>query len=253
MTTQGNSSSLAVVTGGARGIGLGCAKSLVAKGFNIVLVDVLEDELNEATRTLRATGMHAESFVADVSRFQKAQDVVEEILERYESIDVLVNNAGTPMPKGLLDISEDEWDRTIDVHLKGCFNWSRAVVPSMLKAGSGRIVNISSISAYSGGVTRAVSKFAYAAAKAGILGMTRSLAKELGPSVTVNAVCPGAIKTELTGDMLERRSAEFTEGICLQRLGTPEDIGEVVAFLASVEPNFITGQAITVDGFQWMS
>ena len=253
MKTQGSGSSLAVVTGGARGIGLGCAKSLVSKGFNIVLIDVLDKELNEATRTLRDTGLQADSFVADVSVFQKAQDVVEEILERYESIDVLVNNAGTPMPKGLLDISEAEWDRTIDVHLKGCFNWSRAVVPSMLKSGAGRIVNISSISAYSGGVTRAVSKFAYAAAKAGILGMTRSLAKELGPSITVNAVCPGAIKTELTGDMLERRSAEFNEGICLQRLGTPEDIGEVVAFLASVEPNFITGQAITVDGFQWIT
>ncbi len=253
MKTQGSSSSVAIVTGGARGIGLGCAKSLVSKDFNIVLVDVLDNELNQATRALCATGMHAESFVADVSDFQKAQNVVERILERYESIDVLVNNAGTPMPKGLLDISEGEWDRTIDVHLKGCFNWSRAVVPSMLKSGTGRIVNISSISAYSGGVTRAVSKFAYAAAKAGILGMTRSLAKELGPSVTVNAVCPGAIKTELTGEMLERRSAEFTEGISLRRLGTPEDIGEVVAFLATVEPNFITGQAITVDGFQWIT
>ena len=253
MKIQGSSSSVAVVTGGARGIGLGCAKSLVSKGFNIVLVDVLDNELDQATRALCATGMHAESFVADVSDFQKAQDVVEGILERYESIDVLVNNAGTPMPKGLLDISEGEWDRTIDVHLKGCFNWSRAVVPSMLKSGTGRIINISSISAYSGGVTRAVSKFAYAAAKAGILGMTRSLAKELGPSVTVNAVCPGAIKTELTGEMLERRSAEFTEGISLRRLGTPEDIGEVVAFLATVEPNFITGQAITVDGFQWIT
>jgi 3-oxoacyl-[acyl-carrier protein] reductase len=253
MKTQGSSSSVAIVTGGARGIGLGCAKSLVSKGFNIVLVDVLDNELNQATSALCATGMHAESFVADVSDFQKAQDVVEGILERYESIDVLVNNAGTPMPKGLLDISEGEWDRTIDVHLKGCFNWSRAVVPSMLKSGTGRIVNISSLSAYSGGVTRAVSKFAYAAAKAGILGMTRSLAKELGPSVTVNAVCPGAIKTELTGEMLERRSAEFAEGISLRRLGTPEDIGEVVAFLARVEPNFITGQAITVDGFQWIT
>ena len=253
MKTQASSSSVAIVTGGARGIGLGCAKSLVSKGFNIVLVDVLDNELDQARRALCATGRHAESFVADVSDFQKAQDVVEGILERYESIDVLVNNAGTPMPKGLLDISEGEWDRTIDVHLKGCFNWSRAVVPSMLKSGTGRIINISSISASSGGVTRAVSKFAYAAAKAGILGMTRSLAKELGPSVTVNAVCPGAIKTELTGEMLERRSAEFTEGISLRRLGTPEDIGEVVAFLATVEPNFITGQAITVDGFQWIT
>ena len=102
-----------------------------------------------------------------------------------------------------------------------------------------------------GGVTRAVSKFAYAGAKAGILGMTRALAKELGPSVSVNAICPGAIKTEITAPMLEARSAEFVDGICLGRLGTPADIGEVAAFLATVEPNYITGQTITVDGFQW--
>tara|TARA_B100000029_G_scaffold308275_1_gene300965 strand:+ start:1336 stop:2097 length:762 start_codon:yes stop_codon:yes gene_type:complete len=253
MNKHNHGNSVAVVTGGARGIGLGCAKALVNKGFDIVLIDVLDEELKRSVDGLAELGVHAESFVADVSLFERAQEVVEDISTRYESIDVLVNNAGTPMPKGLLDITEAEWDRTINVHLKGCFNWSRAVVPSMLRNGSGRIVNISSISAYSGGVTRAVSKFAYAAAKAGILGMTRSLAKELGPSVTVNAVCPGAIKTELTGKMLEERSAEFTEGISLERLGTPEDIGEVVAFLATVEPNFITGQAITVDGFQWIS
>ena len=157
------------------------------------------------------------------------------------------------MPKGLLDIEESEWDRTIDVHMKGCFNWCRAVVPSMLAKQSGRIINISSVSAYSGGVTKAVSKFAYAGAKAGILGMTRALAKELGPTIAVNAICPGAIKTELTAAMLEERADEFVSGICLGRLGTPADIGQVAAFLATVEPNYISGQAITVDGFQWVT
>ena len=149
MNKHNHGNSVAVVTGGARGIGLGCAKALVNKGFDIVLIDVLDEELKRSVDGLAALGVHAESFVADVSLFERAQEVVEDISTRYESIDVLVNNAGTPMPKGLLDITEAEWDRTINVHLKGCFNWSRAVVPSMLRNGSGRIVNISSISAYS--------------------------------------------------------------------------------------------------------
>ena len=244
-------SPVAVVTGAARGIGKGCAEALGRRGFELVLVDVLEREVAATAGELDRAGFPACGFVADVADHRRAREVAEAVLERSSGIDVLVNNAGTPMPKGLLEIEEHEWDRTIDVHMKGCFNWCRAVVPSMLERGAGRIVNISSVSAYSGGVTRAVSKFAYAGAKAGILGMTRALAKELGPSVTVNAICPGAVKTEITGPMLEARAREFTDGICLGRLGTPADIGEVAAFLATVEPNFITGQAITVDGFQW--
>ena len=244
MTAKEDTGSVAVVTGGARGIGLGCAMALAAKGFNLALVDVLEAELKEATGKHRASGVQAESFVADVSNFEKAEEVTEDILERYESIRVLVNNAGIGSSNDLLEISESEWDRTIDVNLKGCFNWSRAVVPSMRERGSGRIVNIASIAAYSGGTA---SKPAYAASKAGLLGMTRSLVKELGPSITVNAICPGTIKTDLTDKALANN---VPEGISLGRFGTPEDIGEVVAFLASAESNFITGQAITVDGFQ---
>ena len=158
--------------------------------MNLALVDVLEAELKEAANKLRATGVRAESFVADVSNFAKAQEVADDILKRYESISVLVNNAGIGSSKGLLEISESEWDRTLAVNLKGCFNWSRAIVPSMQERGSGRIINIASIAAYSGGT---LSKLAYAASKAGILGMTRSLAKELGPAITVNAICPGTI------------------------------------------------------------
>ena len=242
---------IAVVTGGARGIGKGCAEALGRRGFDLVLVDVLEGELASTVEGFRGNGVAARGFIADVADHGRAREVVGEVLEGRAAIDVLVNNAGTPMPKGLLEIEEHEWDRTIDVHMKGCFNWCRAIAPSMLERGAGRIINISSVSAHSGGVTSAVSKFAYAGAKAGILGMTRALAKELGPSVSVNAICPGAVRTELTASMLDERSAEFIGSICLGRLGTPADIGEVAAFLATVEPNFITGQAITVDGFQW--
>ncbi|MCY4454017.1 MAG: SDR family NAD(P)-dependent oxidoreductase [Immundisolibacterales bacterium] len=113
-----------MVTGGARGIGLGCAMSLAAKGFNLALVDVLEDELEEATAKLRATGVQAESFVADVSDFARAAEIAGDILERFEALGVLVNNTGIGSAKGLLEISEAEWNRTIDVNLKGCFNWS---------------------------------------------------------------------------------------------------------------------------------
>lgn len=171
---------VALVTGAARGIGKGCAEALGRRGFELVLVDVLKGELAATVEGFNRGGVVAEGFVADVADHRRAREVVDEVRERRAAIDVLVNNAGTPMPKGLLEIEEHEWDRTIDVHMKGCFNWCRAVAPSMLAKGAGRIVNISSVSAVSGGVTSAVSKFAYAGAKAGILGMTRALAKSGG-------------------------------------------------------------------------
>ena len=243
MNTNINTNSVAVVTGGARGIGFGSAVALAAKGFHLALVDLREEAVNEAAEKLRATGAQAEAFVADVSDFAQAQDVAKEIVWQDRSINVLLNNAGIESSNGLLEISEAEWDRTIDINLKSCFNWSRAVVPSMLNSGWGRIISISSIASYSGGT---VSKLAYAASKSGILGMTRSLAKELGPSITVNAICPGTIRTAM-------HPKTDADGISLGRLGTPEDIGQVVAFLASSDPNFITGQALTVDGFQYIT
>jgi 3-oxoacyl-[acyl-carrier protein] reductase len=156
------------------------------------------------------------------------------------------------MPKGLLEISEEEWDRTLDINLKSCFNWCRAVVPLMQEKGEGRIANMSSLNAHTGGVTSAVSKFAYAAAKAGILGLTRALAKELGPTVHINAICPGVIETELGNSLTRARGAELAEGISLERLGTPQDVANVVAFLATAEPSFMTGQNLVIDGFQWV-
>ena len=166
---------------------------------------------------------------------------------------MLLNNAGRAQPKGILDISEDEFDRTIAINLKSCFNYVRAAVPHMRARGGGRIISMSSLNAHSGGVTAAVSRFAYASAKAGILGMTRALAKELGPQILVNAICPGLIRTELAKNpVIEERGAELArEGIALGRVGSVEDVAQLVVFLATSEPCFITGQDFIVDGFQY--
>jgi 3-oxoacyl-[acyl-carrier protein] reductase len=175
------------------------------------------------------------------------------VLARWGQVDVLVNNAGISQPKGLLEIDEAEWDLTIDTNLKSQFSWCKAVAPAMLAAGGGRIINISSVSANTGAGFSAVSRFAYCTAKAGVLGLTRGLAKELAPTVTVNAICPGAIETELTRTMLAANSEAVIRSIPLGRYGTPEDIGEVAAFLATVTPNFMTGEVIDVDGGQWVN
>ncbi len=243
---------VAIVTGGARGIGRGCAIALAEKGFDLVLIDLLEDGLSTTADEIRAIGPEAMTFTADVALYQPAQEIAADVVATWGRIDFLLNNAGRAMPKGLLNINEDEWDQTIDLNLKSCFNYCRAVAPAMLEqATGGRIVSMSSINAHSGGVTSAVSKFSYAAAKAGILGLTRALAKELGPKIHINAICPGVIKTELVNDMIRAREPDLISGITMDRLGTPEDVAQLVAFLATSEPSFITGQNFIVDGFQW--
>ncbi|MEM6678619.1 MAG: SDR family NAD(P)-dependent oxidoreductase [Pseudomonadota bacterium] len=242
----------AIVTGGARGIGRGCALKLAEAGCAVALVDVLVPEMARTKGEIEALGVPCLTFEADVADHGAAKEVAEAVLADWGRIDILVNNAGRSMPKGILEVSEAEWDATINVNLKSCFNYVQAVAPAMLAAERGRIVSMSSLNAHSGGVTAAVSRFAYAAAKAGILGMTRALAKELGPHVQVNAVCPGLIKTEITKNaVIAERESELIEGIALHRVGAPRDVAELVGFLALSEPCFITGQAITIDGFQW--
>lgn len=248
---DGTAARVAIVTGGAKGIGRGCALELASSGLDIALVDLLDDELARTKGEIEALGRRCLAFHADVADFAHAQQIGADIAGQWGRIDVLFNNAGKSNSKGLLEISEEEFDRTIDINLKSCFNWSRAVVPTMQAQGAGRIINMSSINAHSGGVTSAVSKFSYAAAKAGILGLTRSLAKELGPTITVNAICPGLIKTETPNAVIKAREEELLTGIVLNRCGTPQDIAQLVKFLATSEPMFITGQDFIIDGFQW--
>lgn len=243
---------VAIVTGGARGIGRGCALNLAEAGCAVVLVDLLEAEMASTSREIEALGQPCLSFKADVADHAAAKAIAESVFETWGRVDILVNNAGKSMPVGILEISEDEWDRTIDINLKSCFNWTQAVAPIMLEAGNGRIVSMSSLNAHSGGVTAAVSRFAYAAAKAGIVGMTRALAKELGPKILINAICPGLIKTEVAKNkVIAEREAELVKGIAAKRVGTPADVAAIVGFLCLSEPCFITGQDFVVDGFQW--
>ena len=243
---------VALVTGGGRGIGRGCALDLVRHGFDIVLVDLIEEDLARTAQEIRDLGREALTFIADVRDHKRAAEIAAEVDAKWGRIDVLFNNAGKSNSKGIEEISEEEFDTTIAINLKGAFNYIQATVPVMKKNGGGRIINMSSMNAHTGGVTSAVSKFSYTAAKAGIIGMTKALAKELGPDIVVNAICPGVIKTERSNAMIDAREAQLAAGITLKRVGTPQDVASVVTFLATSEPNFITGQDIEIDGGQWV-
>jgi 3-oxoacyl-[acyl-carrier protein] reductase len=243
---------VALVTGGARGIGRACALALARAGHAIALVDLLVPEMERTAGEIREIGQKALVFEADVALFGRAQEIADEVRRQWGRVDFLLNDAGKAQPKGILEIEEAEFDRTIAINLKSCFNYIRAVAPIMLDQGGGRIASMSSLNAYSGGVTAAVSRFAYASAKAGILGMTRALAKELGPTILINAICPGIIETELGNTLTRSRGPDIARtGIALRRVGKPDDVAQLVVFLANSEPCFITGQDLVVDGFQY--
>lgn len=241
---------VALVTGAARGIGKACAMDLARSDHDIILVDLLETEMAETLALIEGIGAKAMSFHADVADHARAAEITGASLARFGRIDVLVNNAGLSAPESIFEMTEAGFDRSIAINLKSCFNYIQPVARHMMDQGAGRIVSISSLNALTGGVTAAVSKFAYAAAKAGILGMTRALAKELGPTIMVNAICPGVIRTEIDTNITEQ-AERFAAGIALGRLGCADDVARLVTFLATSEPCFITGQALSVDGFQF--
>lgn len=238
----------AIVTGGARGIGRAVGLALARQGFAVALVDVLEEALKETAREIAALGRDCVPLVADVSDYKAAHAHVDALAKRWGQINVLVNNAAVLQPKRILEITEAEWDLGMAVNLKGVFNWCQAVAPVMLAGDGGRIVNVSSVSAHTGPAPHAASRFAYSATKAGVLGLTRGLARELAPKIAVNAVCPGAILTDRTRDSFASHMERLAQTIPLARVGTPEDIATVIAFLATAEPFFMTGEVVDVDG-----
>ncbi len=244
---------VAVVTGAASGIGLACVHRLLGRGFHVGLADLSGPSLETTVQSLQNEGHTVLALPGDVSDFSHVHALRDRVLGAFGRIDVLVNNAGISQPKNLLDITEQDWDRTMAVNLKGFFNWCKAVAPSMLLQKHGRIINMSSVSANTGGSAAAVSKFAYCASKAGVLGLTRGLAKELAPYITVNALCPGSIRTNLTESLIRANLDAIEKGIPLGRVGTPDDVAAVVEFLATVTPCYLTGEVIDVDGGQWVN
>ena len=241
---------VALVTGGGRGIGRAIGQALAADGYRIAVVDLNGAAAEKTVQEIATvSGLEGAAYQADVRDYARAQEIVGDLLTRFGRVDALINNAGITSPTLFQDLTEADWDLVIGVHLKGSFNYAHAVAPSMLAAGWGRIVCISSMNAKHGGAFPAVSKTAYAAAKAGMLGLIRGLARDLAPAVTANAICPGLIATELSASMWAGSQADAViASIPAGRLGLPEDIANAAAFLVSERASYISGEALDVNG-----
>ena len=236
----------AVVTGASRGIGRAIAIKLASLGANIVLNYRSNiKSVQEVIDVIEAIGSKAVAIQGDVSSFNDSEKIVKAAVENFGAIDILVNNAGITKDGLLMRMKEEDFDSVIDVNLKGTFNCIRHASSFMVKQRSGKIINMSSVV----GVAGNAGQINYSASKAGVIGITKSAARELASrGITVNAVAPGFIQTDMTDVLSEKVKGELIQGIPLKRFGMPEDIAELVAFLASDSGSYITGQVINVDG-----
>ena len=237
---------IAIVTGASRGIGESIARSFIAQGATVAFTYISsEEKAKELEKSLTAGGGQARGFKSDASKMEDAENLVKEVLETYGGIDIVVNNAGITDDTLLMRMSEDQWDRVMNVNLKSCFNLTKSVLRTMLKARSGSIINISSVVGVQGNAGQAN----YAASKAGILGFTKSVALELGSrSIRCNAIAPGFIETEMTAKLDEATVQGWRDAIPLKRGGSPEDVANACIFLASDMSSYVTGQTLNVCG-----
>lgn len=241
---------VAIVTGGAQGIGLAIAARLAADGSALVIADLNAEGAERAASSLSEAGPTALAIGADITSDEGRARIVSAALERHGRIDVLVNNAGILPRVPLMEVTPEVWHRTMQVNLDAAFFCSQAVLPAMRAQGRGRIINISSMSARTGGQA---SPPHYATSKTGLVGMTRALARVVGAwGVTVNAVAPGMIDTEMLAALTSEQRQWWLEQIPLARLGTPEDVAGAVAFLASDDASYITGATLDVNGGYFM-
>ena len=235
----------ALVTGAGRGIGRAIAETLAGQGVHVLCVSQNPDSCGSAADAIRSSGGSAESHAVDVSDGPAVQELADRLLKEHGCIDILVNNAGITRDMLLMRMKDEEWDAVIRTNLNSCFYWSRALVQAMARQRWGRVINISSVIGLMGNPGQAN----YAAAKAGIIGFSKSLAREYAKrSLTVNVVAPGFIQTDMTRSLNEDVTSAILAQIPLKRLGEPGDIANIVAFIASEEAGYITGQTFTVDG-----
>ncbi|MBO8141881.1 MAG: 3-oxoacyl-[acyl-carrier-protein] reductase [Firmicutes bacterium] len=235
----------ALVTGSTRGIGLAVARRLAAEGALVAVTGRSREQADLVAASITSAGGRAEAFAADLSQGNEAEELVEAVLERFGSLDILVNNAGVTRDNLFVRLKPEDWEYVLDVNLQGVVRCTRAAVRAMLKRRYGRIINISSVVALTGnpGQTN------YAAAKAAIIGFSRSLARELAVrNITVNVVAPGYIRSDMTERLSDKVKEEIRGQIPMGRVGEPEDVANAVLFLASDESSYITGHTLVVDG-----
>ncbi len=236
---------VALVTGGARGIGRAICEKLASEGATVAMVDIMLDVAEKTASEFRANGQEAFAVAANVAKFEDAENAVKAVVEKYGKVDILVNCAGITRDTLMLKMTEQDWDAVIAVNLKGVFNMTKAVVRPMMKNRFGRIVNISSVVGRMGNVGQAN----YSASKAGVLGLTKTTAREFASrNITANAVCPGYIATDMTEKLPQEARDAFLVNIPLKRAGKPSDVAGVVYFFCSPEADYVTGQVINCDG-----
>lgn len=234
-----------LVTGSTRGIGRSVAESFAAQGALVIIIGRNDQQAQEVAAEIKAKGQQADGFGCDVTNLAQVQETINKILDIHKRIDILINNAGITRDNLLLRIDENDWDEVIKVNLKGVFNVTKALCKPMLKQKKGKIISIASVI----GVTGNAGQANYAASKAGVIGFSKSVAKELASrNITVNVVAPGYIRTDMTDKLVDTVKEKVLQEIPLQRFGEATDVAGVCLFLASPAADYITGQTIVVDG-----
>jgi 3-oxoacyl-[acyl-carrier protein] reductase len=239
------SGQVAIVTGAARGLGRAIAENLARCGAKVACVDVNQELLAQTVAAIGETGGTAMAIACDVTNSDRVSAVIDEVVKAWGGLDILVNNAGITKDTLVMRMKDDQWDAVININLRGTFLFTRTAARPLMKSQQGRIINIASVAGIMGNPGQAN----YSASKAGIIGLTRTVAKELaGRNITVNAVAPGFIATDMTAVLTEEIKTEIKKQVPLGRMGDPQDIADAVLYLASPAAGFITGHVLTVDG-----